>query len=546
MLIALKSKDEWRIGRVHRKISFMPPKRETITAILISLVVSLLPLVPYALADHILAPEDIFSGFLMNPLDGFSYLAKMRQGAEGQWLFHLPYAHEPGEGSLIFIYYLFLGHIVRWTQIQPIYVYHLARVFFSFVMFVVAYFFLFRMLPSPRSRWWAFAFILVGSGLGWLGIPFGFLAMDLWVPESIPFLTAFSNAHFPLATALLLLLVLIHLRTNRRSWLNAIFALVFSFILAAIQPFAILILIVVLGVWIVWEGWMSWRKGGTTLSKENIRHPVWSFLAMLIGAAPWLIYDYWLTIHHPQLAVWNHQNQTPSPPLHECLFGFGLILIFSLIGTFKGKRYQDRTGRMLIAWVLFGSILIYAPLGIQRRFSLALFFPMVILAVSGIENLALSRRDFRRLLAIVLILSLPSNLFVLASGLTAVAKGDPAIVLQKEEREAYDWLSENTQSGELILAGMPSGNRIPAFTDLRVLYGHPFETPYAEQQEERVKDFYSTTKPIDSTIDALKTLGVVYVFYGPNEKVIGQAIWLEGLPKIFEAGDFAIYRIPEP
>jgi len=74
---------------------------------LLSLAAVILAGLPYLLAWR-WAPEGTrFAGFLLNPIDGFSYLAKMRQGADGGWLFRLPYASDPGDGVLLFIYLSF-------------------------------------------------------------------------------------------------------------------------------------------------------------------------------------------------------------------------------------------------------------------------------------------------------------------------------------------------------------------------------------------------------------------------------------------------------
>ena len=43
-----------------------------------------------------------FAGFTYNAIDGNSYLAKMRQGWEGEWKFTLPYTSDPGEGTYLF------------------------------------------------------------------------------------------------------------------------------------------------------------------------------------------------------------------------------------------------------------------------------------------------------------------------------------------------------------------------------------------------------------------------------------------------------------
>jgi hypothetical protein len=69
----------------------------------------LLTLLPYLWANAAAGSGHVFAGFLLNPLDGATYLAKMRQGWEGNWLFTLPFTADPGPGSFLFTYYLLLG-----------------------------------------------------------------------------------------------------------------------------------------------------------------------------------------------------------------------------------------------------------------------------------------------------------------------------------------------------------------------------------------------------------------------------------------------------
>lgn len=65
---------------------------------------------PYAWALAAGGDTHVFGGFLLNPIDGNSYLAKMMQGWSGAVTFTLPYTAEPGEGVILFVFYLFLGH----------------------------------------------------------------------------------------------------------------------------------------------------------------------------------------------------------------------------------------------------------------------------------------------------------------------------------------------------------------------------------------------------------------------------------------------------
>ena len=139
-------------------------------------------LAPYLAAWRAQPPGFVFPGFLVNPIDGFSYLAKMRQGAAGSWTFRLPYAAEPGPGTYLFLYYLLLGHFTRILGAAPVAVYHTARILGAVAMVAAAFVFFRTTLAQKPARGWAMALVLFGSGLGWLGAGIGRLPIDLWVP----------------------------------------------------------------------------------------------------------------------------------------------------------------------------------------------------------------------------------------------------------------------------------------------------------------------------------------------------------------------------
>ena len=69
--------------------------------------------VPYLIAWAATPSGYQFGGILVNPFDGYSYLAKMRQGWLGSWQFHLTYTPEPHEGAYVFLFYLALGHVAE-------------------------------------------------------------------------------------------------------------------------------------------------------------------------------------------------------------------------------------------------------------------------------------------------------------------------------------------------------------------------------------------------------------------------------------------------
>jgi len=77
-----------------------------------------------------------------------------------------------------------------------------------------------------------------------------------------------------------------------------------------------------------------------------------------------------------------------------------------------------------------------------------------------------------------------------------------------------------------------------------VLYGHPFETPHAEDEEALVKLLYTWADQPEGALALLGARGIAYVLYGLEERALGEPTWLESLPVAFQAGSLAIYAVP--
>lgn len=527
-------------------VQFFPMKKrkDWAGALLISVCAAFITLLPFIYASVRVNPGFEFTGFLLNPWDGFTYLAKMQQGEAGAWGFQLPYALDPGPETYLYFYYILLGKFASWIGSELIVVFHGARFLASTGMFFLAYLLFERVLPDRRTTWFAFLLVLFGSGLGWLPLLLhGVETSDIAIPESIPFLLAYSNAHFPVAAASILGAILAMLGTGTKLWIRAAVAFVCGSVLVIVLPFSVVSLIVTLSVWIAWE----WRAGGggsilQFLRGKNRARSI-TFFWLLLAMVPWILYDTWIVLAHPVISAWSSQNITPSPPLWQYLFGYGLILLLSVIGVIRAKPFATSTGRLLIVWGVSSFLLLYAPIGLQRRLNLGLYFPLAALAAFGLSSIATRARSFWATAIILLILTLPSNLIVVTAGLYAVSNDEAVVLHTSDELNAFEWLGENISEGTVILAAPVIGNRLPAYSGARVLFGHPFETPNADESKQRVLDYYAWMGSNQTAITSLQKDGVELIFFGPQEELIGTPNWLEALPVIAEFGEVRIFKV---
>jgi len=123
---------------------------------------------------------------------------------------------------------------------------------------------------------------------------------------------------------------------------------------------------------------------------------------------------------------------------------------------------------------------------------------------------------------------------------------DPRIILSEEEASAYRWAADHIPGGNLILAGEIAGNRLPAFADVRVVYGHPFETPDATSEREWMEEMYSWSGEESAALDQLRKRHIAYVYFGPEERRIGKPTWLSEQTVVFMQGDVQIRQVTPP
>lgn len=496
------------------------------TLIVISIVL-LAVSIPFLIAIPIGGHDYVFNGLLYNPIDGNSYLAKMVEGARGDWKFTLPYTAEPGEGAYIFLFYILLGKITGLLGIPMIIAFHITRVLCSLYLLVELRRFCKSLSPSDdRLAWRSFVLAVLFTGMGWLGIIFQRLTPDLITPEAYTFLAAYANPHFPLSLALILLTLRKTLLQPAKKW--SIGFLLVGFFLANLSPFSIVVTLLIIGCCKVWE-WINQR----TFEVSN------TFL-FGVGAAPVLIYQLYVVKADPMFAAWNAQNLTPSPAVIDVLIAFMPGLLLAIAGlVFCLKQKITPAARLLVAWMLLGFVLTYLPFNLQRRFLIGLSIPVAILAIIGLEELR--REKIKRLLTIVLYACMLPTLFVIIFlGLNAVTQHNPKIVMLQTENDALGWISTNTSMDAVILASPDIGLFIPAETGRRVIYGHPFETTYANQKEQDITDFYSAAWTAVKAEEYLAENNIDYIFWGPRERALGNPIYLRELPVVFSSGNVEI------
>ncbi len=506
--------------------------------LVLSIFFALLTLIPY-LAAYGNAGAFRFTGFLFNPSDAASYLAKMRQGYDGEWLYHLAFTDAPGPGALLFVWYLLLGHLAWALRLPIIVMWQIARlagvVFFLFT----AWEFFGRLGLSERARAIAWGITAFGSGFGFIAIVAGTFTSDLWVAEYIPFLGMITSAHFPLVTALLLLLPMrIALSPRKQGVGSVLITAAIGTLLGALQPFAILPVGLALAVWIIW------RRAADGRFPEGA---IAGLIAAGIGLLPWIAYDFWITQALPNFVSWYAQNQTPTPPVWDVALSLGvpgLILAVAFgrwllaPGNLRERIRSVSPATLLLGlWLAINLAGLYAPFSLQRRLMLGMWIPLAALAAPKIEAwLFRPAGSIARTLiaAVTLVLT---NLIFLAIIFSAGLGHNPALFLTHDEAAAVDWLDANAH-GSVVLAPPDLSLWLPGLAGVRVVYGHPMETPFAVDARSAVEAFFQPGSQ-DAKIKFLQNRGVNWIVCTENVLACDFSA-SQGLETVFLSGDVQV------
>ncbi|HIE37960.1 MAG TPA: hypothetical protein EYH30_06140 [Anaerolineales bacterium] len=516
----------------------MIERREWRWAVGVALGVLAASWLPYLIAWTAAPPGTHFTGLVYNPLDGHTYIAKMRLGADGSWLFHLTYTPEPQRGAPIYLFYLLLGHLARWTNLPLLAVYHGARTVGGLALLLGLYRLTAHLTDRVDRRRLLFLLAALGAGLGWLAGPLGRETPDLWVAEAFPFVALLTNAHFP--TALALMAWSAHWGLDAKgSPTSRVGLLAGTAALGAIQPFGLVPLLGGLAG--------AWMARGLRHRRIPWQPLGWTALAALL-ALPYPLYTLWATRTDPVLAAWSAQNVTPSPPPGDWLLSFGLLTPLAAVGAaVAGRRGQDADG-LLLGWVLATTAGLALPLDLARRFSIGVGAAVGALAGLGWgwlgrpQRVALTTRrasvpaQRARVGASALVaFSAMTPLFLLLLSAGAALGGHPLLYLSDGEQAALTWLRDQAPHDAVVLCAPETGIFVPAWAGQRVVYGHPFETVNAEARQAQVERFWAGQRD-PAWLDAL---GVDYLFYGPRERTLGEPPTGEPLVTF---GDTAVYR----
>jgi hypothetical protein len=494
---------------------------------------------PYIVGYVSSTPHNHFGGFFLYEQDGNSYLAKMRQGKQGAWTFHLPYTSEDEyqSGGFVYPFYLTLGKL-EVIGLGDQFLYHAARILSSVLLLIVLFRFLTRFIQDQRWQLWAWWLLLFSGGWGLLIsylIDPKYVAYELIAPDSFVFSILYGPPHVILGFALLLIWIsytLDMLKADRSRWPQRILIanLIGGAATLAREAYGA-VFVGVLGAYVIAHS-IQQRK---ILWRELI-----SVALSSLTAIAYLVYLFVTLQTSPGLNIWYQQNPFGTPSLIDFLLGFAPLLIIGIIGPAMLRRTSSlitHDSLLISAWLISGPIMAYLPLSISRRLIAGWQIPLCIWGGYALMKLWQSKRA----IAVALIIAvLPTTALLIAGSSAVVGLKPPTLFQSSDELAALDWLSRNTTDRDVVLSDWRFGNLVPIYADARVFSGHPIETAFFKDKESEVEHFFDpNTSDLDRNAFLIKW-PVTLIVVGAGES-IGVGLSTQNIT--FQQGTYSIYRV---
>jgi len=320
-------------------------------------------------------------------------------------------------------------------------------------------------------------------------------------------------------------------------------------LVALVHPFDVIVAgVVACFAFVLWPCVQGDKIECSTLKLGDSFH---LFIWFLAGCAPALIYLLFLYSSNSIGREWSRIISALSPSPIQYLMGFGIVALLAGLGLPLLWNKQQFAGRVLVAWVAFQSLLLYAPVSFQRRLVEGLQLPLSIGASVGIFwliNRIPSRGQRKRLrrpvLAAVIALASITNVGFTVAETSQLTPADPRRYVSSDLIGAFKWLSANAEPDSILFSAYKTGNIAPMFSGLRVYIGHYDLTIHCRDKQDQVEAFYSGRMSGSEASSLLATNRASYVIYGPFEREISpEFAQPDCLMPVYNAGDVQLFKV---
>jgi hypothetical protein len=486
----------------------------------LSIVLIVITTIPYVTGYLMESQEWKFTGFLFGVEDGNSYIAKMLNGASGEWLFRTPYTAAEQKGMVAFLPYILMGKIVSapGSHDQLVSIFHLFRWLSIFLYVIASNDFVSNFLKDRFQRRAAVAVICAGSGLGWLyfiglnGFWGDSLPLEFYSPETFGFLELFGLPHLAVARALLLWGLSRLIQNLEQPWkrkeISKAGAIWFG--MGLFQPMLIAIgwaLAVVLLVWRLIQS-IKDKKSGDLNARRQVIELARRTVIIIAASSIWVLYNSTVFLTDAYASIWMKQNILLSPSPLSYLLAYGWLLPTAVVGALFIIQNRRADAYLPVLWVVLIPVFAYAPTVVQRRLVEGGWTGLVILAVMGFSHLFPGRNKY---LTFYLAPTFLTGIFFIGGMFQAASAPEQPAFILRQDVDCYKEIDELAEPDEVVLTNMAAGNALPAWANVRTIVGHGPESAGKDELEPLVNLFYSGAMPSSEYEEFIRKHDVRYI-----------------------------------
>ncbi len=520
-------------------------------AVLWSVFIVLLTLLPYEIAKAKTPAGMCFTDFISNSYDQESYMAWMKQASQGSVLFEDKYTTENQSGMFFHPLFLLCGKTAGFFGLDMLTAYHIMRVVFGAGMLLLIYLFGTFFIKEIRIRRYFLIFISLAAGWGFLAPnpviwfnKYNIMSLDMWVSEASTFLIVLTKPLFAFSLGVLLAIFMLMLKAFHSLDKKLAYAAgVLGLFLALTHPYDVFTAYIILFFYLVFK----------RSEKEEYYLFALFFFFSLIGIG----YQFVLFTYDPVLKEWA-KTFTPTPNPLSFIVGYGFSAIFTLLYIIKKNWKRNNLDIFLVVWLFAVLMASYFPVNFQRRLLLGFQVPLVILAVKYIfEFLLPALRKIKLtkflgpgfLLIAIVMISIPTNIRYVYDCFSDIKSNIYNYNLYMEDIEALNWLDKNTNKKDAVLASKVISLYIPARSGNKVYAGHYDQTVNYAEKTRNIQLFYQQKLPAAFRQDFLKINRIKYIYFGPFESMLGNPGLdkLNFLQKVYSSSSakLSIYKVKE-
>jgi hypothetical protein len=505
-----------------------------------------------------------FSGIVYNVHDTAQYFSWMRESGHSLFIEN-KLTSEPNNPIFLNLHWWIPGRFAEVFGLSLVQVYQLYRLISIPLLTFTLYAFVSVLFEDVSRRRFAFLLATFTSGLGWIWVVAKQFTGELLFPTDV--YTTPGNSFYVMmvsppqafATAVtLLVLLLALLSVLRRSLALSLAAGITALFLGMGHIYDLVTVWAVLGLFglvlTLRDGW-SWER-------------FTALFGVVLISAPSALYWGWVSssanpMWKQALAQYDNLEVFTPDPVHLVIL-LGLTFVTALLGFtgFVPLKWQSNKELFIKIWFGITLLLIYLPFHFRIMLLTGYQLPLAVMATWAIYDRLIpwlqekfEARSQPRMAsisrwvpALFLLAVLPTNLYLFAWRIVDLNRHTYPYYLYTSETQAFQWLEANAAPDDVILSSFEIGHYLPGFTGSRALLSNAVMTMDFFNKHDMVTSFYRTEMTDDQRLELLQKYEIRYVFYGPNERRLGEYDPGQSslFRKAFESGETSVYEFGAP